>query len=93
MEITADDVFLTLLMLLIYSEKYAPESILTFAELIKVIQIEEELTIFLLVAPRNNAVVAKLNETLRNKDVGGVGERIIYCSRSPLIIYQVRTND
>lgn len=70
-------------------EKYAPEKILTFGELIEVIQTERDLSIFLLIAPRNNIVVTKLLELMSEKDVADACKRIVFCSRSPLIIYQV----
>lgn len=74
---------------IVFSEKYAPESIMTFNELIKVIEREGALNVFLLIAPRNKMVVAKFSELLKQKEIVDASKRIIFCSRSPLIIYQV----
>lgn len=51
----------------------------------------EDLTIFLLIAPRSKGVVDKLTEMLKKDEVvAAVSNRIVFCSRSPYIIYQVR---
>lgn len=42
-----------------------------------------------MISPCNKIVVAKLCDLMKNKAIVDVCKRVIFCSRSPLVIYQV----
>lgn len=79
--------------LLNFSEKYAPEKILTINELIQLLNSNPEMKVFLLIAPRTKTVVDKFIALLRGPlEENKLYKRIIFLSRSPYVIYQVNDN-
>lgn len=71
-----------------FSEKHSPESVLHFDDLMQLLNIYETINVFLLVAPSQKQVVERFCEYIANDE--NRLRRLIVCSRSPILIYQVR---
>lgn len=73
-----------------FSERYAPESILNFKALTKLLKCYENMNVFLLIAPADKSIIEKFSELIRNDESTlEVAKRIVFCSRSPFVLYKV----
>lgn len=71
-----------------FSEKHSPESVLHFDDVMQLLNVYKTMTVFLLVAPPHKQVVERFGEYIANDE--NRLKRLIVCSRSPILIYQVR---
>lgn len=69
------------------SEKYPHESIMHFNDLMQMLDVHEKLNIFLLTGSTNNKIASIISRYFENNPERF--KRIVICSRSPWIIYQV----
>lgn len=71
-----------------FSENHSPESVLHFDDLMQLLNVYDTMNVFLLVAPSHKQVVERFCEYIA-RDENRL-KRMIVCSRSPILIYQVR---
>lgn len=71
----------------ISSEKHPPESILQFNDLMHLLDVHEKTNIFLLMGSTNKQIISNISRHFENNPERF--KRVVICSRSPTVIYQV----
>lgn len=74
----------------IFSEKHPHESLLQFNDLMHLLDVHEQINVFLLMGSTNKQIVSSISRYFENNPERF--KRIIICSRSPIVIYQVNDN-
>lgn len=72
-----------------FSYKHPNESVLHFNDLMQLLDVHEKLNVFLLMGTSNNRMVAIISRYFENNPERF--KRIIICSRSPFVIYKVKS--
>lgn len=71
-----------------FSEKHPNESLLQFNDLMQLLDVHEQINVFLLMGSSNKQIVSSISRYFENNPERF--KRIIICSRSPVVIYQVK---
>lgn len=69
------------------SDKYPTETVLQFNDLMQLLDVHEKLNVFLLMGAANKRIAAVISRYFENNPERF--KRIVVCSRSPFVIYQV----
>lgn len=69
--------------------KYPPESVLQFNDLMHLLDVHQKLNVFLLMGSTHKQIVTNISKYFENNPERF--KRIVICSRSPRVIYQVNT--
>lgn len=72
-----------------YSDKHPTESVLHFNDLMQLLEVHEKLNVFFLMGTANNRIVTVISRYFENNP--DRFKRIILCSRSPFVIYKVKS--